>query len=94
MQSVHGESDTYTITVVETSNNNRLYQSSHSVWEVSLSLQETSIADADFLDLSLFQIQDYNLITQNRYATAHGGLAYYIHKNWAYTIRTCENQSQ
>ena len=59
-----------------------------------LCLQETWIEDADFLDLSLFQIQDYNLITQNRYASAHGGLAYYIHKNWAYTIRTCENKSQ
>ena len=36
LQSVHGESDTDAITGVETSNNNRLYQSSHSsVWEVS-----------------------------------------------------------
>ena len=59
-----------------------------------LCLQETWIVDADFIDLSLFQIQDYNLITQNRYASAHGGLAYCIHKNWAYTIRTCENKSQ
>ena len=59
-----------------------------------LCLQETWIENADFLDLYLFQIQDYNLITQNRYASAHGGLLYYIHKNWAYTIRTCENKSQ
>ena len=57
-------------------------------------LQETWIEDADFLDLSHFQIQDYTLITQNRYASAHGVLAYYIHKNWPYTIRTCENKSQ
>ena len=36
LQSVHGESDADAITVVETSNNNRLYQSSHSsVLEVS-----------------------------------------------------------
>ena len=41
-----------------------------------LCLQEIWIEDADFLDLSLFQIQDYNLITHNRYASAHGGLAY------------------
>ena len=59
-----------------------------------LCLQETWIEDANFLDLSLFQIQDYNLIAQNRYASAHGGLAYYIHKNCAYTIITCENKSQ
>ena len=59
-----------------------------------LCLQETWIEDADYLDLSLFQIQDYNLITQNRYASAHGGLASYIHKNWAYTIRTYEIKSQ
>ena len=52
------------------------------------------IEDADYLDQSLFQIQDYNLITQNHHASAHGGLAYYIHKNWAYTIRTCENKLQ
>ena len=30
LQSVHGESDSDAITVVETSNNNRLYQTSHS----------------------------------------------------------------
>ena len=36
LQSVHGESDTDDITVVETSNNNRLYDGSHSsVREVS-----------------------------------------------------------
>ena len=59
-----------------------------------LCLQETWIGDVDFLDLSLFQIQYYNLITQNRYASAHVGLTYYIHKKWAYTIRTCENNLQ
>ena len=58
-----------------------------------LCLQETWIEDADFLDLSLFQIQDYNLITQNCYANAHGELAYYIHKNRAYTIRPCVYKS-
>ena len=38
-------------------------------------LQETWIEDASLLDLSLFQIHDYNLVTQYRYASAHGGLA-------------------
>ena len=34
------------------------------------------------------------MITQNRDASAHGGLAYYIHNNLAHTIITCENESQ
>ena len=51
------------------------------------------IEDAVSLDLSLFQIQDYNLIIQNCNASAHGGLAYYIYKNWGYTIRICDNKS-
>ena len=56
-------------------------------------LQETWIEDASLLDLSLFQIHDYNLVTQDRYASAHGGLALYIHKNWSYTVKPCENKS-
>ena len=35
----------------------------------------------------------YNLVTQDRYASAHGGLALYIHKNWSYTVKPCENKS-
>ena len=56
-------------------------------------LQETWIEDASLLDLSLFQIHDYNLVTQDRYASAHGGLALYMHKNWSYTVKPCENKS-
>ena len=56
-------------------------------------LQETLIEDASLLDLSLFQIHDYNLVTQDRYASAHGGLALNIHKNWSYTVKPCENKS-
>ena len=44
-------------------------------------LQETWIEDTSLLDLFLFQIHDYNLVAQDRYARAHGGLALYIHKN-------------
>ena len=55
-------------------------------------LQETWIEDASLLDLSLFQIHDYNLVTQDRYSV-HGGLALYIHKNWSYTVKPCENKS-
>ena len=56
-------------------------------------LQETWIEDASLLDLSLFQIHDYNLVTQDRYASAHAGLALYIHKNWSHTVKPCENKS-
>ena len=53
-------------------------------------LQETWIEDASLLDLSLFQIHVYN---QDRYASAPGGLALYIHKNWSYTVKPCKNKS-
>ena len=56
-------------------------------------LQETWIEDAGLLDLSLFKIHDYNLVTQDRYVSAYGGLALYIHKNWSYTVKPCENNS-
>ena len=56
-------------------------------------LQETWIEDASLLDPFLFQIHYYNLVTQDRYASAHGGLALYIHKNWSHTVKPCENKS-
>ena len=34
-----------------------------------------------------FHIDNYHLITRNRYANDHGGLAFYIHKNWNYKLR-------
>ena len=57
-------------------------------------LQETWIEDADLLDLSLFQIHDYNLVTQDRYVSAHGGLAFIIHSyELELTVKPCENKS-
>ena len=55
-------------------------------------LQETCIEDTSLLDLSLFQIHDYNLVTQDKYASVHGGLALYINKNWSYIVKPCENK--
>ena len=50
-------------------------------------LQETWLEDVDLLDMGQFHIDNYHLITKNRYASDHGGLAFYIHKNWNYKIR-------
>ena len=52
-----------------------------------LCLQETWLENVNLLDMGQFHIDNYYLITKNRYASDHGGLAFYIHKNWNYKIR-------
>ena len=37
--------------------------------------------------MAQFHIDNYQLVTKNRYASAHGGLAFYIHKSWNFKIR-------
>ena len=46
-----------------------------------LCLQETWFENSDLIDMGQFHIDDYHLITKNRHASNHGGLAFYIHKN-------------
>ena len=46
-----------------------------------LCLQETWIENSDLIDMAQFHIKNYHLVTKNRHASAHGGLACYIHKN-------------
>ena len=45
-----------------------------------LCLQETWIEDSKLIDMAQFHIDNYHLLAKNRYASAHGGLAFYIHK--------------
>ena len=52
-----------------------------------LCLQETLLENTDLIDMGQFHIDDYHLITKNRYASNHGGLIFYIHKNWTFKIR-------
>ena len=52
-----------------------------------LCLQETWIENSDLIDMAQFHIDNYQLVTKNRYASAHGGLAFYIHKSWNFKIR-------
>ena len=49
-------------------------------------LQETWFENSELIDLGLYQIENYHLVTKNRYASAHGGLACYIHRNWNYNV--------
>ena len=44
-----------------------------------LCLQETWFKNSDQIDLGLYHIESYHLITKNRYASTHGSLAFYIH---------------
>ena len=37
--------------------------------------------------MAQFYVDNYQLVTKNRYASAHGGLAFYIHKSWNFKIR-------
>ena len=46
-----------------------------------LCLQETWLEDCELIDMAQFHIDNYHLLAENRYASAHGGLAFYIHKN-------------
>ena len=58
-----------------------------------LCLQETWFENSDLIDQGIYQIEDYHFVTQNRYASAHGGLAFYIHHNWNYKIKSNEIDS-
>ena len=53
-----------------------------------LCLQETWIENSDLIDMAQFHIENYHLVTKNRHASAHGGLAFYIHNNWNFKTRT------
>ena len=53
-----------------------------------LCLQETWFENSDNIDLGLYHIDNYYFVTKNRYAGAHGGLAYYIHSNWNYKVKS------
>ena len=37
--------------------------------------------------MAQFHVDNYQLVTKNKYASAHGGLAFYIHKSWNFKIR-------
>ena len=50
-----------------------------------LCLQETWFTAST--DVSLYQIENYHLITKGRYASEHGGLAIYVHNNWNYKLK-------
>ena len=52
--------------------------------EQVLCLQETWIKYSDLIDMAQFPIENYHIVTKNRHASAHGGLAFYIHKNWSF----------
>ena len=52
-----------------------------------LCLQETWFENSDNIDLGLYHIDNYHFVTKNRYATAHGGLAYYIHSTSNYKVK-------
>ena len=51
-----------------------------------LCLQETWFENPELIDLGLYQIENYHLVTKNRYASAHGGPACYIHRSWNYKV--------
>ena len=51
-----------------------------------LCLQETWFENSELIDLGLYQIENYHLVTKNRYARAHGGLTLYIFRNWNYKV--------
>ena len=52
-----------------------------------LCLQETWLENSDLIDMVQFHIDDYHLITKNRYASNQSGLAFYIHKNWNFKLK-------
>ena len=58
-----------------------------------LCLQETWFENSNQMDLGLYHIENYHLITKNRYASAHGGLAFYIHNNWNYKVKSDTDDS-
>ena len=52
-----------------------------------LCIKKTGFENTNLIDMGQFHIDNYHLLTKNRYACDHGGLACYIHKNWNYTIQ-------
>ena len=58
-----------------------------------LCLQGTWFENTDLIDLGIYQIENCHFVTHNRYASAHGGLAFYIHHNWNYKIKSNEIDS-
>ena len=46
-----------------------------------------------YFDMAQFHIDNYHLVTKNRYASAHGGLAFYIHNSWNFKIRQDTTES-
>ena len=49
-------------------------------------LQESWLSKTS--DLSLYQLDDYNLISEGKVCSAHGGLAIYVMKDFKYTLLT------
>ena len=45
-----------------------------------LCLQKRWLVNSDLIDMGQSHIDDYHLITKNRYASNQGRLAFYIHK--------------
>ena len=45
------------------------------------------------MDLGLYHIENYHLITNKGYASAHGGLPFYIHNNWNYKVKSDTDDS-
>ena len=52
----------------------------------ALCIQEAWFENTNQFDRGQFYIDNYHILTKNRYASDHGGLACYIHKYWNYTI--------
>ena len=57
-----------------------------------LCLQETWIEYSELIDMAQFHIDSYHLLAKNRYASAHGRLAFYIHKNWNFKEKNRYNR--
>ena len=58
-----------------------------------LCLQKTCIEYSDLIDMAQFHIDNYDLVTKNRYASARGRLAFYIFKSWKFKIRQDTTES-
>ena len=50
--------------------------------------------NTNLIDMGQFYIDNYHVLTKNRYASDHGGLACYIHKSWNYSIKPTLVESQ
>ena len=54
-----------------------LFAESNKPFQV-MCLQETWLDNVDLLDMGQFQLDNYHLITKNRYASDHGGLTFFL----------------